>query len=150
MPQALSKVYVHIVFSTKKRVNYIDDAIEHYLFKYIGGICKKMKCNPVKVGGYRNHIHILCTLSRDITQSKLLQQIKQHSSRWMKTQGAQYSTFYWQKGYGIFSVNYQRIDNVIAYIENQKEHHSKESFKQEYIRILNENDLEFDERYVWE
>ena len=76
MPQSLSKVYVHITFSTKNRVNRIDDKIETPLFEYIGGVCKQMECNPIKVGGHENHIHILCLLSRKIAQMTLLENIK--------------------------------------------------------------------------
>jgi len=85
MPQSLSKVYTHIIFSTENRKNLIDDKIETDLYNYIGGICKDMECNPVQVGGLKNHVHILCLLSRKITQMKLLQEIKQGSSNWVKT-----------------------------------------------------------------
>ena len=74
MAQSLSKVYVHITFSTKNRQNLIDEGIEKYLFEYLGGICKGLDCNPVQVGGYKNHVHILCLLSKKITQIKLLEE----------------------------------------------------------------------------
>ncbi|OQX72320.1 MAG: transposase [Bacteroidetes bacterium 4484_249] len=150
MPQSLSKVYVHITFSTKHRKNLIDEEIENSLFEYIGGICKKMECNPVKVGGYQNHIHILCLLSRKVAQMKLLENVKKSSSKWIKTKGEKYSNFYWQDGYGIFSVNPAEIDVVIKYIENQKEHHKKRNFKDEYRAFLKKYNVEYDERYVWD
>ncbi len=150
MPQSLSKVYVHITFSTKYRVNLIDKKIESPLFNYIGGVCKGLECNPIQVGGYQNHIHILCILSKKITQSKLLEETKKQSSRWIKTQGPAYNNFYWQDGYGIFSVNPRQIDRVSNYIKNQEVHHSKKTYKKEFIELLNKNNVEYDERYLWD
>jgi REP element-mobilizing transposase RayT len=80
MPQSLSKVYVHIIFSTKNRQNLIDDGIENSLYEYLGGICKGLECNPVKVGGHRNHVHLLCLLSRKVSQMRLLEEVKKQSS----------------------------------------------------------------------
>ncbi|MEN8121982.1 MAG: IS200/IS605 family transposase [Bacteroidota bacterium] len=150
MPQSLSKVYVHITFSTKNRQNLIDDNIKDKLFEYLGGICKKLECNPVKVGGYKNHVHILCVLSKKITQIKLLEEVKKSSSQWIKTQSSKYSNFYWQDGYGIFSVNPSEIDIVEKYIENQEEHHKKKSFQDEFRAFLKKYEVEYDERYVWD
>ena len=128
----------------------IDDRIESQLFNYIGGICKGLECNPLRVGGYRNHVHILCQLSKKITQAKLLEEVKKQSSKWIKTKGAEYTDFYWQAGYGIFSVNPKRLEALVKYISNQKEHHSKKSFQEELIDHLNKYGVEFDERYIWE
>ena len=101
MSQSLSKVYVHITFSTKNRPSLIKDDIKTSLFEYIGGICKGMESNPVMVGGYRDHIHVLCLLSRKVPQMKLLEEIKKQSSKCppagragIKTRGTTYSDFY--------------------------------------------------------
>ena len=150
MAQSLSKVCVHIVFSTKHRQNLIDDHIKTPLFEYLGGICRGLDCNPVQVGGYQNHVHILCLLSRKITQMKLLEELKKRSSKWINTKGAAYSNFYWQDGYGIFSVNPSEIDRVINYIKNQEEHHQKRSFQDEFRAFLKKYNVEYDERYVWD
>ncbi len=150
MPQSLSKVYVHITFSTKNRENRIDNKIENPLFEYIGGICKQMECNPIKVGGHQNHVHILCLLSRKVAQMTLLENVKKSSSKWVKTQGDEYSDFYWQDGYGIFSVNPTEIDVVEEYIKNQKEHHKKKSFQDEFRAFLKKYNVDYDERYVWD
>jgi len=150
MPQSLSKVYVHITFSTKNRQNIIDNEIKNKLFEYLGGICKKLECNPVKVGGYKNHVHILCILSKKVTQIKLLEEVKKSSSKWIKTQSTKYSNFYWQDGYGIFSVNPSEIDVVEKYIENQEEHHKTKTFQDEYRAFLKKYEVEYDERYVWD
>jgi len=150
MPQSLSKVYVHITFSTKNRQFLIDDHIETSLFEYLGGICKGMECNPIKVGGYRDHVHVLCLLSRKVAQMKLLEELKKQSSKWIKTKGESYSNFYWQDGYGIFSVNPKEIDIVVKYIDNQKDHHKKTGFQDELRAFLIQYKMEFDEKYLWD
>ncbi|HBS87830.1 MAG: transposase [Bacteroidetes bacterium GWF2_38_335] len=150
MPQSLSKVYVHIIFSTKHRKNLIDENIEPVLHEYIGGICKGLECNPLIIGGYKDHIHILCLLSRKISQMKLVEEVKKQSSKWIKTKDAEYSNFYWQDGYGIFSINPTQIDVVIKYIENQHEHHEEKSFQDEFRSFLKKYKIEYDERYVWD
>ena len=150
MPQSLSRVYVHITFSTKNRINRIDDQIAPLLFEYIGGICKQMECNPVIVGGYKNHIHILCLLSRKVAQMKLLENVKKSSSKWIKTKGEKYLDFYWQDGYGIFSVNPAEVDVVTRYISNQEEHHKQKDFKGEFIAFLKKYNVSYDKRYVWD
>ena len=157
MSQSLSKVYVHITFSTKNHHPFIDDAIKVSLFEYIGGICKGLDCNPVKIGGHYDHVHLLCLLSRKIAQMKLLEEIKKQSSKWIKTKGKTYSNFYWQdaclpvrQGYGVFSVNPSEIDVVIAYIDNQQEHHKKITFKDEFRAFLIKYKVNYDERYVWD
>lgn len=150
MPQSLSKSLIHIVFSTKYRQNLIDEEIEKKLFGYIGEICNNRKCTTLRVGGYRNHVHILCHLHRTITQADLVKYIKGNSSKWIKTMGEQYANFYWQDGYGVFSVSQLEVNNLIRYIENQKQHHEKKTFKTEYVKFLDAYDVEYDERYVWD
>jgi len=148
MSQSLSKVYIHIAFSTKLRHNQIDEFIETPLFEYLGGICKGLECNPVKVGGYKNHVHVLCTLSRKISQMKLMEELKKQSSKWVKTKGEEYSNFYWQDGYGIFSVNPMQVPDVVKYIENQKAHHQKVTFEEELLTFLKKYKVDYDERYL--
>ncbi len=152
MGQSLNRVYVHIIFSTKHRANLIDKNIENDLYDYLGGICKGMECYPVQIGGYRNHVHLLCLLSKKINITELLENIKKRSSKWIKTKGVQYSNFYWQNGYGIFSVQYSTLDRVIYYIKNQEDHHTKGKvvFKNEFRKLMIENEMEIDERYVWD
>ncbi len=129
MGQSLSKVYVHIVFSTKHRAHLIDKQIENKLYAYLGGICKGLECNPVQVGGHRNHVHILCLLSKKIAQMKLLEEVKKQSSKWMKTNGPEYTDFYWQDGYAIFSVNPAEIDVLSTTLKIKKNIIRTEYFK---------------------
>jgi REP element-mobilizing transposase RayT len=150
MPQSIAYNYSHITFSTKARYPFIDENIQDELFQYIGGICKKMDFNPVIVGGYKDHIHILCVLSRKIALMKLIEEIKSHSSKWIKTKGEKYQNFYWQRGYASFSVRPSEIDVVIRYIENQAQHHKKKTFQEEYLEVLNKYNAEYDEKYLWD
>lgn len=150
MPQSLSKVYVHIVFSTKDRHPFLDISISQQLYKYLGGICKNMECWPVEIGGYRDHVHILCTLSRTVTQSKLLEELKKNSSKWIKTKEAKFANFSWQRGYAIFSVNSNDPAGLINYIQNQEEHHSQNNYQTELRKLFKRYKMDYDERYVWD
>jgi len=150
MAQSLTKVYVHITFSTKHRYPFIDGNIEQELWAYLGGICKALECNPIRIGGHRDHVHICCLLSKKIAQMKLLEEIKKESSKWIKTKGRQYSNFYWQDGYGIFSVNPYEIEKVVNYIDNQYKHHTKRTFQDELVAFLKKYKVEYDNRYLWD
>lgn len=150
MGQSLVKNYIHITFSTKHRFPFISESVGNELYGYISGICKKMECYPVKIGGYLDHIHILCLLSKKIPLMKLLEEIKAHSSKWLKTKDAALRKFYWQNGYGAFSVNPYEIEKVITYIENQKEHHKKKTFQDEFRAFLKKYKVEYDERFIWD
>jgi putative transposase len=129
MPQSLIKNYIHITFSTKNRLPFIIPEIREELFRYLGGICKNLECHPVIVGGHKDHIHILCLLSKKVALMNLLEEIKSHSSKWIKTKGENFKNFYWQNGYGAFSVNPSEIEVVKNYIEHQDEHHKIKLFK---------------------
>ncbi|NCU32178.1 MAG: transposase [Candidatus Moranbacteria bacterium] len=150
MGQSLVKNIVHIVFSTKNHHPFIKPQIERELYSYLGGICNKLECQVIKVGGYIDHVHILCYLSKKIALITLLEEIKKNSSKWVKTLGPEYHNFYWQDGYGSFSVNPSQVHTLVAYIESQFEHHKKRTFKEEYRAFLKKYGVEYDERYVWD
>lgn len=150
MGQSFVKNYRHIAFSTKYREYLIKPPYEKELHAYLGGICKELECQPIKVGGYTDHVHILCMLSKKIALMKLLEEVKSHSSKWMKTKDVSLKNFYWQDGYGAFSVNPSQVEKVISYIENQHEHHRKKTFQEEYRAFLKKYNVEYDERYVWD
>jgi putative transposase len=150
MPQSLVKNYMHLTFSTKHREHLITKNVQDELFNYLGGICRDLECFPVIVGGYLDHVHILCLLSKKLPLMKLLEELKSHSSKWIKTKGISFQNFYWQNGYSGFSVNPAEIDAVKRYISTQEEHHKKKTFKEEYRAYLKEYDIEYDERYVWD
>ena len=150
MGQSLVKNYLHIVFSTKHRQAMIYPPVEEELHAYLAGICKNLACTPIIVGGYTDHIHILCMLSKKIALMNLMEELKSHSSKWIKTKSESLHNFYWKDGYGAFSVNPSEVDTVIKYIANQKEHHAKKTFQEEYRAFLNKYNVEYDERYVWD
>jgi len=150
MGQSLVKNYIHIVFSTKHRQPLIHPPYETELHSYLGGICKNLECQPIKIGGYTDHVHILCMLSKKIALMKLVEEVKSHSSKWVKTLDSSLQNFYWQDGYGAFSVNPRGVPKVIHYIGNQHEHHRKKTFQDEFRAILKEHAVEYDERYVWD
>ena len=150
MGQSLAQNYLHLVFSTKGRQQLIFPPVEEELYKYIGGICKKLESPPLKVGGYIDHVHILCMLSKKIALMDFLEEVKKSSSKWMKTKMGTLNNFYWQDGYGAFSVSPKDIGKVSAYINNQHEHHRNKSFQDEYREYLKSQCVEYDERYVWD
>jgi len=150
MAQSLSKVYLHIVFSTKKRFPFIKPEIEDELYAYMGGTIKKLGGIPFIINGMGDHIHIFSTLPRTVALSKFLEEIKKNSSRWIKTKGREYQNFAWQGGYAAFSVSSSLKDTIVKYIQNQKEHHRSLTFKEEVIKFLKKYDLDYDEKYLWE
>ncbi len=150
MGQSLAKNYLHIVFSTKYRQPLIRAPYEDQLHGYLGGICKNLECHPIKIGGYTDHVHILCMLSKKIALMKLVEEVKSHSSKWMKTLDPALQNFYWQDGYGAFSVEPSGVKRVSNYIANQHAHHSKRTFQDEFRQILERYEVEYDERYVWD
>ncbi len=150
MGQSLIKNYIHVVFSTKQREPFIYSPVEEELHSYLGGICNNLGCQPIKVGGCADHVHILCLLSKRVTLTKLVEELKTHSSKWIKTKEDTYKNFYWQNGYGAFSINPTEVDVVVNYISNQKEHHLKKTFQDEYRSFLKKYNIEFDEQYVWD
>lgn len=150
MGQSLVRNYLHIVFSTKHRLPQIYPPYETELHSYLGGICNNLESPAIKIGGYTDHVHILCMLSKKITLTILLQELKSNSSKWMKTKDSKLGNFYWQDGYGAFSVNPSEVDAVVAYISNQHEHHKKVTFQDEYRAFLKKYAVEYNERYVWE
>jgi putative transposase len=150
MGQSLTKNYLHMIFSTKHRQPLILQSIEKELHSYLGGICNSLESFPVKIGGYVDYVHILCLLSKKLTLIKLIQELKSHSSKWIKTKGDNFKNFYWQDGYGTFSVSPSDIDKVKEYIDNQHEHHKTQNFQEEYREFLASYQVEYDERYVWD
>jgi REP element-mobilizing transposase RayT len=150
MAQSLVKNYIHIVFSTKHRQPLISSTFENEIHSYLAGICKRLECTPIIAGGSTDHVHILCLLSKKISLVELLTELKAHSSKWIKTKDESLKNFYWQDGYGAFSINPSEIDIVKSYIKNQHEHHRKTSFQEEYRIFLKKYHVDYDERYVWD
>ncbi len=149
MAQSLSRLYVHIIFHTKLSENTIGQNIENELYSYIGKIIQENDSHPIKINGTENHIHILAIMSKNISLAKLVEEIKRNSSRWIKGKGKEYENFSWQKGYVGYSVSHSVLNKIKKYIDNQKEHHKKVSFQEEYISFLNAYGVDFDDKYIW-
>ena len=151
MPQSLSAVYVHIVFSTKERRPFIQALdLRTELHAYLGGVSNRLGCAPLIVGGVQDHVHILARQSRTITLANWVRDLKTSSSSWLKPREPSLSRFSWQAGYGAFSVDAGGIDHVRAYIRDQEEHHRSWSFQDEFRKLLREHDLTWDEKHVWD
>jgi len=151
MSQSLVQIYVHIIFSTRDRVAFLHDTtFRDRVHAYLAGICKKQNCPTLIVGGVADHVHILCRLGKQIDVSALLREIKRDSSSWIKMEEPSLSGFYWQGGYGAFSVSPSHVDALTRYIRDQEKHHKKETFQDEFRRICAKYHIEIDERYVWD
>ena len=151
MPQSLTQIYLHIVFSTKNRQPYFQDvAFTDELYAYLAGICKKQDCFPKHIGGHVDHIHLLCSLSRRKTVADLIRELKTGSSTWIKTRKLDWQNFHWQDGYGAFSVSQSQMPKVKEYIDHQNEHHRIKTFQEEFGQLLKMHSIEFDEKYVWD
>ena len=147
MPQSLSRIIVHLIFSTKGRAPWISADIEAELYGYLVNALKADGNVPIKIGGSDDHLHILFGLSRTVTIAKTLENIKSSSSKWMKTKEP---NFAWQLGYAVMSVDHRGTEGVVAYISNQREHHGTVSFQDEFRKLMEEHGIPIDERYVWE
>ena len=151
MPQSLAQIYLHIVCSTKGRTPFLKDrGLREKTHAYLAGICKNLGSPSLRVGGTEDHVHIACRFSRKHSIAELLKKLKEKSSKWIKERESSLSGFYWQAGYGAFSVSPSHVPALLEYIANQEEHHRKESFQDEFRRILEKYGVEYDERYVWD
>jgi len=128
----------------------ITPEIENELFRYIHGIVENNKSKLIIAGGMPNHIHLLISLPKKIDVPELIGDIKRDSSSWIKKQGTEFRNFYWQKGYGAFSIGQSQVPIVTRYIKNQKEHHKKRVFEDEFRALLKKYEIEYDERYLWD
>jgi len=149
MPQSLSKVYLHIVFHVKTTSPRIRPSDFERVHAYIGQLVNQTGCVNVWVDGVEDHVHVLCLLSREETISHLVEELKRNSSRWIKTLDDCYKDFAWQGGYGVFSVSQSMAKKTLEYIKNQKIHHEKQTFEDEYIGFLKLYNIEYNEQYLF-
>lgn len=145
---AYRQIFYQIVFGTKYRKPTINKEFDTELYKYIYGIIKNKKCKLYRINGIEDHIHIMSDLHPTICLSDYVKDIKVASSIWMKESGKFPAFEGWQDKYGAFTYSVREKDMIINYIKNQKEHHKKENFYEEFKRLLIENDIEFDEKYL--
>jgi len=150
MPQSLSKVILHLIFSTKNREPWLDSNMRPRMHAYLATVCRDLGAEVVRVGGVADHVHIVSTLPRSISQAQLIEQIKKASSKWIKTLDTRFRGFFWQRGYAAFSVSPNQLEGALQYVEAQQEHHRTRTFQEEYRELLRTHGIDFDERYVWD
>lgn len=151
MPQSLAKIYVHLVFSTKGRTETIPKQHLAEVHAYVAEIFNNHGCTAIQVGGTANHIHILFLLGKTTDLAEMVRTVKSSTSRWINEKnGSPFHRFFWQDGYGAFSVSNSHVDAVVKYIQGQEEHHKKVSFQDEFRKICQLYDAGLDERYAWD
>jgi REP element-mobilizing transposase RayT len=150
MPQSLTRLYAHLVFSTKNREAFIDMEVRLRLHAYLATVVRELKSPWVVVGGVADHVHILFDMGKTVAPIEFVGQVKRESSKWIKSLGPQYRRFYWQRGYGMFSVSPRDRLEAEHYVCHQDEHHRQRTFQDEYRDMLTKYGIDFDERYVWD
>jgi REP element-mobilizing transposase RayT len=150
MANTYSSLFLHVVFSTKYRRDWIVPEIEGRVWSYIGGIARTHKMTAIQVGGIENHVHALVLAKPIHSPSQIAQYLKGESSKWIHEDFEQMRSFGWQDGYGAFSVSKSVVPDVVEYIKRQREHHAEESFEEEYERLMNLHGVDYDLQYLFD
>jgi putative transposase len=151
MSQSLSRVLIHTIFSTKNRFPFFTNPdVQNRMHAYLARVYNEHGSPAIEVGGTEDHVHILCLLSRNHPISEIVKRAKANSSSWAKTLGSRLVKFSWQSGYGVFSIHQSQIEPIRRYIQGQVEHHHRKTFQEEYLEILHEYQMPYDERYLWD
>ena len=148
MANTYTSLFYHIIFSTKNRETWINPGIQQRVWEYIGGIARQHKASAIQIGGAADHIHALVLVPAAISVSQIAQFLKGDSSKWIHVEIQGLRGFAWQDGYGAFTVSKSQLPGVIQYIQNQKEHHRLNTFQEEYIKLLQLHEIQYDERYL--
>jgi len=150
MPQSLHVLSAHIIFSTKRHHPWLTSNVRERVWAYQSRILQNLECSSIMIGGVADHVHVLGNLTKRFPTAKVLEILKKDSSKFVKTLDSSLGDFHWQDGYGLFSVSPSHFDPVRKYILNQEEHHKRETFQEEYLRILKKYRAAYDERYLWD
>ena len=150
MANTYSQIYLHFVFSTKKRAELISSDIEERVWSYMAGVAKRHGMTPVQIGGIETHVHALVGVPTTMSSSQSAKALKGDSSYGIRREFPGLADFGWQDGYGVFSVSKSAIPSVVRYIKNQREHHADQSFEEEYIALLEKHGIDYDERYLFD
>jgi REP element-mobilizing transposase RayT len=150
MANTYTSLHYHFTFSTKNRQRWIAPKIEEQIWAYLGGIARKNKLKPIKIGGIEDHIHALLGAPPTIAPAKIAQLLKGGSSVWIHEEFPELAEFAWQDGYGAFTVSKSAVPDVSAYITNQREHHRTRTYQEEFLALLQRHGIEYDERYLWD
>jgi putative transposase len=140
----------HVIFSTKDRYPWLDVNVRPRMHAYLATICRDEGAEAFRVGGVADHVHLITTLPRNLSQAEMVEGLKKKSSKWIKELAPEYRNFYWQRGYGAFSVSPSQLNASLEYVENQEVHHRSRTFQDEYREFLRRHEVEYDERYVWD
>jgi putative transposase len=149
MAQTLTRLLVHTIFSTRNRANLIKPDLEPDLHAYMGGICRNLDSPLLAAGGTANHVHLLISVSKNISLADLLRDVKKDSSRWTKSNGSDFGDFAWQEGYGAFTIGESQVEDLKNYLARQKEHHQTVSYEDEFLAFLKKYNMPYDDRYMW-
>ena len=151
MAQSLAKILIHLIFPTKDRFPFLkEDNSRAELHSYMAGICKNQKAHALLIGGVADHVHLLCQLHSTCAVAALIKEVKRSSTLWIKDKGGFLTKFSWQAGYGAFSIGQSQIEEVKKYIENQTQHHHRQSYQDEFREFLRLYEINYDEKYVWD
>ena len=151
MAQSLARLWTHLIFSTKNRFPFLSDkSIRREMHAYLATMFRNYDCETIIVGGVEDHTHSLFALSRNHSIAAVVKEAKRTSCGWVKEKSPKLASFHWQAGFGAFSVSQSNLKEVIAYIENQEEHHKHVTFQDEYRAFLKAYGVEYDERYIWD
>lgn len=151
MPQSLARIWLHLVFSTSERRAYLQNLeLREEMFRMLGYHANEAGCPPARVGGWNDHVHLLCGLSRTVTVAALVEVLKRETWKWIKQRANDLSTFHWQNGYGAFSVSQSNVDQVIEYINRQPGRHGQVTFQDEFRALCAGHKMDIDERYAWD
>ncbi len=149
MSNTYTQIHIHAVFAVKNRVGIIHKEWKDELYKYITGIIQKNDHKMLIINGVEDHVHLFFGMRPTQTLSDLMQDVKANSSKWINERGFVKDRFEWQSGYGAFSYSKSQIPAVIKYIENQETHHAKQTFIEEYKDLLDQFEVDYDERYIF-
>ena len=150
MPQSLSNIQIHLIWSTKDRHPWLAPGIREKTHAFLAGAVRQCDCEAYRVGGVADHVHLAVRLSRTLSVADLVKDVKTASSKWLKSQDPAFTDFHWQQGYGAFSVGMSQKETLLHYIDTQEEHHRMRTFQEEYRDFLNKYGIEYVERYVWD
>jgi putative transposase len=150
MPQSLSNILIHLIWSTKDRHPWLEPGICEKTHAFLAGVVRQCDCEAYRVGGVADHVHLAVRLSRILSVADLVKEVKTASSKWLKEQNLAFTSFYWQQGYGAFSVGISQKETLLHYIDTQEEHHRTRTFQDEYRAFLTKCGIDYDERYVWD
>jgi REP element-mobilizing transposase RayT len=149
MANTYTSLFLHLVFSTKSRTEFISPDIEERVWRYLGGIARNHRATAIQIGGMKDHVHVLVMTPPTVAPFEIARYLKGDSSKWIHEEFRDLQDFAWQDGYGAFTVSKSNVRGVVSYIQNQRAHHQTRTFQEEYLEFLTRHGVAYDERYLW-